>query len=72
MKQEFGPIKLSGEYQPTGHTGMDFPTPPPWRMTDSGFIIHTRGNWEDTPIFLGLVTENNGILFADLSKRGWD
>ena len=46
--------------------------PMPWRMTDSGFIVNDRAQWEDTPIFLELARENNGILFADLCKRSWD
>lgn len=44
----------------------------PWRMTPSGFIVHNTGQQEDTPIFLELCRENNGILFADLCKRTWD
>jgi hypothetical protein len=45
-------------------------TEQPWRMTESGFIVQTAQ--EDTPIFLALARDNNGVLFADLCKRSWD
>jgi hypothetical protein len=48
-------------------------TETPWKMTESGFIVQTAETArEDTPIFMALARENNGVLFADLCKRSWD
>lgn len=62
-------------YQPTGHTGMDFIPPVPWRLNDSGFIVWSAQApelEEDTPIFTAMVLENNGMLFSQLRRRSWE
>lgn len=45
---------------------------PPWTMTESGFIRCPREHFAESPIFMEVATEHNGILFADLCKRSWE